>query len=277
MTIKPHIAGISARIQRLTAAGAAPLAVLAFLIGILLTAVACGNESRSANQDVPIWCAEVVESLPFSREDLGKCYSLSGVVVDVDSSRGDGSLTYVEVDAGEWRPAEVVMSPECSTWEVSDSFEEVVKISARISSPSDFRLPYCAAKPVPNRDSIPEEVSYAWCSDEGEPLPIPAVRDLIKDPGAQLPEPSERYLHKCFRIVGKVLSSHYRGYGTTEYVTVKLDASGGTVMVTGPSVCISLKDENRVDVLAFYQLVRPGDQNQGLGVPDFYVPDARHC
>ncbi len=264
------------RIQKLIAA-CVPLALLALVIGIPLVAMACGNDSRPANQDVPVWCSEVVESLPFSRQDLGKCFSLSGVVVGVDSNLGDGSLSYVEVDAGEAIPAKVGMSSECSTWEVGDPFDEAVEIVARVSRPVDFDLPYCAAKPVPSRDSIPEEVAYDWCSDEGEPLPIPAVRDLIKDPEAQLPEPSERYLHKCFRIMGKVVRSHYPGYDTTEYVTVKLDASGSAVTVTGPSVCLSLKDEERVDVLAFFQLVRPGDQNQGLGVPDFYVPDARHC
>ena len=178
---------------------------------------------------------------------------------------------------GETRPATVVMSPECSSWEVGDAFDEEVEIVARISWPSDFRLPYCAAKPVPSRDSVPKEVSYDWCSDEDEPLPIPTVRDLIEDPEAQFQEPSERYLHKCFRIVGKVVRSHYPGYDTNEHVTVKLDESGNTVTVSGPSVCLSLKDEDRVDVLAFYQLVRPGSQNRGLGLPSFSVPDARHC
>ena len=90
----------------------------------------------------------------------------------------------------------MVMSPECSTWEVGDAFDEEVEIVARVSWPSDFMLPYCAAKPVPSRDSVPEEVSYNWCTDEGEPLPIPAVVDLIEDPEAQLPEPSERYLRE---------------------------------------------------------------------------------
>ena len=171
----------------------------------------------------------------------------------------------------------MVMSPECSTWEVGDAFDEEVEIVARVSWPSDFMLPYCAAKPVPSRDSVPEEVSYNWCTDEGEPLPIPAVVDLIEDPEAQLPEPSERYLHKCFRIVGKVVRSDYPGYDTTEHVTVKLDESGSTVKVTGPSVCLSLKDEDRYDVLAFYELTVPGNQNRGLGIPRFYVPDARYC
>ena len=171
----------------------------------------------------------------------------------------------------------MVMSPECSSWEVGDAFDEEVEIVARIPWPSDFRLPYCAAKPVPSRDSVPKEVSYDWCSDEGEPLPIPAVRDLIEDPEAQFQEPSERYLHKCFRIVGKVVRSHYPGYDTNEHVTVKLDESGSTVTVSGPSVCLSLKDEVRVDVLAFYKLVRPGSQNRGLSLPSFSVPDARHC
>ena len=244
---------------------------------LLAITMACGNESGSVNQDLPVWCSGLVESAPFSREDLDKCYSLSGVVVGVDSRSGDGSLSYVEVDAGETRPATVVMSPECSSWEVGDAFAEEVEIVARVSWPSDFRLPYCAARPVPSRDSIPEEVSYDWCSDAGEPLPIPAVRDLIEDLEAQLPEPSERYLHKCFRIVGKVVRSHYPGYDTTEYVVVELNESGSTVTVTGPSVCLSLKDEDRVDVLAFYQLMMPGNQNGGLGLPDFYVPDARHC
>ena len=250
------------------------------IVTVLLGATACGsgdNNARSANHELPVWCTELVDGLPFSREDLGACYSLSGVVVGVESSAGDGSLSYVEVAAGESQLAKVAMLPACSTWEVGDAFDEEVEIVARFSWPVDFSLPYCAAKPVPSRDSVPEQVSYEWCTDEGEPLPIPAVRDLIEDPEAEFPEPSERYLHKCFRIVGQVVRSDYPGYDTTEYVSVKLDESGSTVMVSGPSVCLSLKDEDRVDVLAFYEIMRPGDQNQGLGLPDFDVPDARHC
>ena len=243
---------------------------------LLVITMACGNEPRSANQDLPVWCLGLVENLPYSRADLGKCYSLSGPVVGVDLNAGDGSLAYVEVDTGERRPAKVLMSPECGTWKVGDPFDEVVQIPFSFQI-TDFNLPYCAAKPVPSRDAVPEEVSYDWCSDEGEPLPIPAVRDLIEDPEAQLPEPSERYLHKCFRIVGKVVRADYPGYDTTEYMTVQLDESGSTVDVTGPSVCLSLKDKDRADVLAFYQLVTPGNQNRGLGLPSFYVPDARHC
>ena len=247
------------------------------LAAIQVIAVSCSNETPTANQDLPVWCSGLVDSTPFERDDLGQCYALSGVVVGVDTSSGDGMLAYVEIDAGEWLPAKVVMAPECSTWEVGDQFDEEVKIVARVSWPSDFDLPYCAAKPVPSRDSIPKEVSYDWCSDEGEPLTIPAMRDLVIDAAAQFPEPSERYLRKCFRIVGKVVRSDYPGYDTTEYVTVKLDESGSTVWVLGPSVCLSLKDEGRVDVLAFYSVMMPGKQNQGLGIPSFYVPDARHC
>ena len=251
--------------------------IAVLLVSVILGTMACRNESRSASQALPAWCPALVDSLPFSREDLDMCYQLSGVVVGVDSSKGDGTLTYVEVDTGESRPAEVMMSPPCSIWEVGDSFDEVVEIVARVSWPTDFELPYCAAKPAPSRGSIPEEVSYDWCSEDSDPLPVPPVRDLIEETEGQFPEPSERYLHKCFRIAGKVIRSHYPGYDTTEYVAVKLDESGSVIAVTGPSVCLSLKDEGRVDVLAIYQVVRPGDQNQGLGVPDFYVPDARHC
>ena len=257
-----------------TVAGWTLLAVSAVVI---LFGTACGAEARSANQDLPVWCSEIVESTPFSREDLGQCYELSGVVVDVDPNFGDGSLASVEVDTGEWRPAQVVMSPECNTWKIGDAFREEVEIVAGVALPWDFSLSYCAAKPVPSRDSVPEQVSYDWCKDEGEPFTVPAVKNLIEDPEAQFPEPSERYLHKCFRVVGKVTDSHYPGYDTTEYVTVKLDDSGSTVTVTGPSVCLSLKDEGRADVLAIYQLMYPGNENQGLGVPSFYVPDARHC
>ena len=255
----------------------APLAAFALLSSIAWVAVACGNEAKAGSQDLPAWCPGLVESLPFSRDDLGHCYALSGVVTDVDSTIGDGGLTYVKVAAGEPLPATVVMPTECSTWAVGDPFDEKVDIVARVSWPADFRLPYCATKPVPSRNSVPSQVSYEWCDDGGEPLPMPAVRDLIEDPEAQLPVPSEHHLHKCFRIMGEVVKSHYPGYDTTEYVTVKLDQSGSTVMVSGPSVCLSLKDKRRVDVLAFYQLVTPGGQNGGLGLPDFYVPDARYC
>ena len=55
--------------------------------------------------------------------------------------------------------------------------------------------------------SVPKEASYDWCSDEDEPLPIPAVRDLIRNPEAQFPERSGHYLHKCSRIAGKVVRS----------------------------------------------------------------------
>ena len=219
-----------------------------------------------------------MDSFPFKMDDIGQCYALSGVVVGVDTSSGDGTLAYVEVDGGESRPAKVSMSLECSTWEVGDPFDEEVGIVARVSWPSDFRLPYCEAKPVPRRDTVPANVSYDWC--RGEPLPLPAVMALLKDPDAPMPEPAERYLHGCFRIVGSVDSSHYPGYDTNELVVVELD-SGGTVSVSGPSVCLSLKDENRVDVLASYSVWMPFEgtnvPNRGLGLPYFTVPDARHC
>ena len=166
------------------------------LAAIQVIAIACSSGTPTASRDLPVWCLGLVDSFPFERDDLGQCYALSGVVVGVDTSSGDGTLAYVAVDEGESRPAQVSMSSECSTWEVGDTFDEEVTIVARISWPVDFNLPYCVAKPVPSRASIPEDVSYDWCS-EGEPLPIPAIRDLVIEPEAQFPEPSERYLNKC--------------------------------------------------------------------------------
>ena len=112
------------------------------LAAIQVIAIACSDQTPTANQGLPVWCSAVVDSPPFEREDVGQCYALSGVVVGVDTSSGDGTLAYVEVDEGESRPAKVAMSPECSTWAVGDPFDEAVEIVARVGGlPWDFDMP----------------------------------------------------------------------------------------------------------------------------------------
>ena len=84
------------------------------------------------------------------------------------------------------------------------------------SSYSSNRLNGVDATGFVAASSDPKEASYDWSSDEDEPLPIPAVRDLIRNPKAQFPAVSGHYLRKCSRIAGKVVRSDYPGCGTAE-------------------------------------------------------------